>query len=275
MCAEWIENSPPAGLAPGFSVREAWDHRELAWFLALRQLKLRYKQTAFGVAWALLQPLAGMALLTLVFSRADVNPAGGIPYAVFVLAGFVAWTYVASAVTTAAESLIEDPTLVTKVYFPRIIAPISALLPFLVDLGISLVIVAGAMAIAGIAPGPELALLPVAVGLLVVVAAGAGAWLSALNVAYRDVRYALPFLVQAWFLVSPIFYATSVVPAGAARTLIHLNPLVGAIDLFRWTLGLGPSPGSGLAISVAAAAVLLGSGTLYFARAQARFADVA
>jgi lipopolysaccharide transport system permease protein len=275
MREQWTENRPPAGLAPGFDLREAWDHRELAFFLALRQLKLRYKQTAFGVAWAILQPLAGMALLTLVFSRAGVDPSGDVPYAVFVLAGFVAWTYVASAVNTAAESLIEDPTLVTKVYFPRILAPFSALLPFLVDLGVSLVIIAAAMAVAGVAPGPELLLLPAAVGLLVVTAGGAGAWLSALNVAYRDVRYALPFLLQAWFLVSPVFYATSVVPEGAPRTLIHLNPLVGGIDLFRWTLGVGPSPGPDLAISLAAAAALIASGTLYFARAQVRFADVA
>jgi lipopolysaccharide transport system permease protein len=275
MPTEWIESGPARGLAPGFSLREAWSHRELAWLLALRQLKLRYKQTAFGVAWAVLQPLAGMALLTLVFSRAGVAPSGDVPYAVFVLVGFVAWTYVASAVTTGAESLIEDPTLVTKVYFPRILAPLSALLPFLVDLGVSLVIVAVAMAVAGIAPGAQLALLPAAVGMLVLVAGGAAAWLSALNVAYRDVRYALPFVLQAWFLVSPVFYATSVIPAGAARTVVQLNPLVGAIDLFRWTLGVGPSPGSGLAISAGAMIALVASGTLYFARRQARVADIA
>jgi lipopolysaccharide transport system permease protein len=272
--AAWIEAHPPRGLLRGFDAREAWRYRGLARMLAVRQLKLRYKQTAFGVGWALLQPLAAVGLLTLVFSRAAVEAPEGMPYALFVLAGFTAWIYVSGAVSLAAMSLVTDRALVTKIYFPRILAPLSCLLPPLADFGVALVLLVAALTLTGTAPGPELALLPVALLVLGAVAAGAGMWLSALNAAYRDVAHALGFLLQAWFLASPVFYATTVVPSGWKRSLLYLNPLSGAIDLFRWTVGAGRAPSAGLAISLATTVVLAGTGLVYFARAQARLADV-
>lgn len=269
----WIENRPPAGWLRGLRARELWEYRELALFLALRDLKVRYKQTIFGVAWAVIQPLAGVAIFTVVFGRLVDVPSDGIPYPVFVYAGMLAWVYLSSAVDEAAQTLVEKSALVTKVYFPRILAPLAAVLPGLVDMAISLVILAGFMAVYGVAPGAAIALVPLWLLALVLVAAAAGTWLAALNVQYRDVRHALTFLIQVWLFVSPVVYPSSLVD-GAWRFLYAANPVVGAVDGLRWSLLGAPAPGPEDLVSLVVGALVLVSGIAYFQRVERRFADV-
>ncbi len=271
--AEWIENRPSRRWLPRVDVQELWSFRELGLFLALRDLKLRYRQTFFGVAWAVLQPLAGVAVFSIVFGQLATVPSDGIPYPVFVFAGLVIWTYVANAVELAAQSLVQHQEMVTKIYFPRVLAPVAAALPGLLDLAISLVFVAVFMAAYGVAPGTALIFLPVAIAGATAVAIGVGLWLAALNVQYRDVRHALSFVVQVWFFATPIVYSSSVLKGGW-QYVFAANPMVGVIDTFRWALVSGPSPGAEDLISLAAAALLLVGGLTYFQRVERLFADV-
>ncbi len=268
----WIENRPPGRIA-GVHPRDLWAYRDLALFLALRDLQVRYKQTIFGVAWAVIQPLAGVAIFTFVFGRLVNVPSDGLPYPLFVYVGMIVWIYLSTAVNEAAQSLTEKSALVTKIYFPRILAPFAAALPGLVDLGISMVILGGFMAFYGIVPGVSALLFPAFVFALALVATGAGVWLAALNVQYRDVRYALPFLVQVWLFLSPVVYPTSLVD-GAARYVFALNPLVGVIDGARWALLGAPPPGAAALVSLATGTALLVTGIVYFQRVERRFADV-
>lgn len=269
----WLENRPSSGWFRRLDLRELWARRELAFFLALRDLKLRYKQTAFGVAWALIQPLAGVAIFSIVFGRLADLPSDGIPYPVFVYAGLAVWAYFSSAVDAAAQSLVDKSSaLVTKVYFPRLLAPLAAVLPALLDLALSLVIVAAFMVIYGVLPGLAVLLLPVWLLALVVVVLGVGVWLSALNVQYRDVRHALGFIIQAWLFASPVVYPSSLVDGGW-RYVFALNPMAGVIEGFRWSLLDGPSPGGPVFVSLAVGVLLLLSGALYFAKVERGFAD--
>lgn len=254
-------------------LREAWAHRELAFFLAQRTLKLRYRQTFFGVAWALLQPLVALAIFSVVFGRFARLPADGIPYAVFVYPALCLWTYVSTSVSGAALELVEHQELVTKVYFPRVLAPVAAVLPGLVDLGVSLLLVGVLMAVTGVTPGPAIVLLPVWVLGAVIVALGAGLWLAALNIRFRDVRHTLPFVLQTWFFVSPIVYSSSVVDDETFRLLFALNPLVLVIDGCRWSLLDAPAPPLGDLVSAGVGVTLLVSGLVYFRAAERRFAD--
>ena len=267
-----MENRPSTRWRPRLLVRELWEYRELALFLALRDLKLRYKQTAFGVAWAVVQPLAAALLFTIVFGRLAGLPSDGLPYAVFVYAGMVAWSYVSTAVSAASESLVEHRALVTSVYFPRVLAPLAAVLPGLVDLLISLAILAVYMAAYGVAPSVALVLLPLWVVALVVTAVAAGLWLSALNVLYRDVRYALGFLIQLWLFASPIVFPSSLVE-GAWRYVYSANPLVGALDGFRWSLLGAPPPGREDLVSLTVGLLLLVTGVLYFQKVERQLGD--
>jgi lipopolysaccharide transport system permease protein len=241
--------------------------------LALRDLKVRYKQTIFGLAWVVLQPLAAAAIFTVVFGRLAEVPSEGLPYAVFVFSGMVLWTYFSSALQTVAQSLVQNRDLVTKTYFPAVIAPVALALPGLVDLGVSLAVVALFMAWYGVAPGVAIILLPAWIAACVLVVLGAGLWLSALNVQYRDVRHTLTFLVQVWLFASPVVYASSLVEGGW-RYVYALNPMVGVLDGFRWSLVDGPSPGTPALVSLAAGVVLLYGGVVYFLRAEQRFADL-
>jgi lipopolysaccharide transport system permease protein len=268
----WIENRPPVGWWPRLDLRELLAYRELAISFALKDLKVRYKQTFFGVAWVALQPLLAVMIFTVVFGRAGGLPSAGIPYPVFVYAGMTVWLYFSSSLTAAAQNLVDNRDLVTKVFFPRLLAPIAAVFPPLVDLGISLVILSVFLAAYGVAPGPELALLPIWIAATVLFALAAGLWLSALNVKYRDVKYVLPFLIQVWFFASPIVYATSIY--GGWRWVFALNPLVALLVGFRWSVANGPAPGPEALISLAVALVVFVTGIAYFRRLERHFADL-
>lgn len=269
----WTESRPPSGWLPRLDIAELWSYRELAFFLALRDLKLRYKQTVFGVSWAIIQPLAGVILFSIVLGRLAGLPSEGVPYPVFVFAGLSVWTYLSGAVGSAAESLVEHRDLVSKVYFPRVLAPLAAVLPGLVDFGISLLIVAVVMTFYGVAPGVALVLLPLWGVAMVLIALGAGLWLSALNVLYRDVRYALGFVLQLWFFASPVVFPSSLFE-GSWRYVFAANPVVALLDGFRWSLAGTPPPGPEALVSLTTGLLLLGGGIVYFRSVERRLADV-
>jgi len=264
---------PPSGWVP-LDLREILGAHELLYFLVLRNLKLRYKQTALGAAWALLQPLLTMAVFTLVFGRLARLGSDGLPYAVFALAALVPWTYFANAITQAGNSLVDQQHLLTKVYFPRLLLPLAAVIAGLLDLAIAFVLLLAVMGWFGIEPSARLLAAPV-FGLLAAAAAFApGVWLAALNVRYRDVRYVIPFLVQIWLFVTPVAYSSSLVP-DRWRPLYELNPMAGVVAGFRWMVGPAvPFPGVGLAYSTAAVAILLTAGLYFFRRVERSFADV-
>ena len=269
----WTENRPSSGWFPRFDFAELWSHREIVWVLAVRNVKIRYKQTFFGVGWALLQPLAGVAIFTLLFGRLAEVPSEGIPYPVFVFAGLAAWVYFSNAATAASESLAQYRELVTKVYFPRLLAPLAAVLPGLIDLAISLFAVGVFMAIFSVAPSVALVLLPLWLVAAVLVAVGVGVWLSALNVQYRDVRNVLTFLLQLWFFATPVVYGSSLL-SGRWSFLLALNPVAGLLDGLRWSLVGAPTPGGTAFISLAVGVLVLVSGIAYFGRVERRFADL-
>lgn len=269
----WTTIAPRNSRFPLPDARELWQFREFAFTLAARELRLRYKQTALGVAWAVLQPIIATVLFSLLLGRVRGLPDDGVPYPPFVFSGLIVWWYFSTAVGAAAQSLVEDRSLVTKIYFPRILAPFAALLPGLVDFVLSLAVAAVILAIYAVSPGAAVLLVPVWLGLTVFSAAGFGVWLSAINVRYRDVRYALGFVFQVWFFATPVVFASSIVHGGW-RYVFALNPLVGVIDAMRWSLVRGPAPGLPFAVSVVVAAVLLATGLVYFGRVERRFADV-
>ncbi|MGB7547410.1 MAG: ABC transporter permease [Terracidiphilus sp.] len=253
--------------------RELWQHRELLYFLTWRDIKVRYKQTVLGLAWAVLQPLAIALTLTMFLGRLVKVPSGGLPYPVFAYSAMVVWQLFAQALTQSSNSLLANERLVTKVYFPRLIVPLSAVLASLLDFTISLLVLAMFLAYYRIAPTATIVLLPLMVFLAVLIALGVGLWLAALNVKYRDVRYTVNFLVQFWFFASPVAYPTSVVPE-RWRIWYGLNPMVGVVEGFRWALrGSGAAPLLLLAISAGVAVVLFMSGLYYFRRTEDTFAD--
>jgi lipopolysaccharide transport system permease protein len=258
----------------GIDVRELWDYRELLFFLVWRHLKVRYRQTAFGVLWAVIQPLTLMVVFTLFLGRIGGIGAAGVPYPVFALAGLVPWTLLSQAINGSSSSLLDASNLIQKVYFPRLLLPASAIAAYLVDFAIALVVLAALLAYFGVALTPAaLWIIPLTI-LTIATALGFGLWLSALNVRYRDVRYAVPLLVQAWLFASPVAYAVDIVPT-EWRPLYYLNPMAGAIEGFRWAL-LGhsmPPTGAVLLATIVTALVLVG-GIAYFRRVERTFADV-
>jgi lipopolysaccharide transport system permease protein len=269
----WVENRAPSGWLPRLDFGEVWASREIALVLALRNIKTRYKQTFFGVAWAVLQPVAGVAIFTLLFGRLAQLPSDGIPYPVFVYAGLGVWLYFSHSAALASESLAQYRELVTKVYFPRLLAPLAAVVPGLVDLAISLLAVGVFMAAFGVAPTGAIVLLPLWLVALVVFTFGVGTWLSALNVQYRDVRNALAFLLQLWFFATPIVYGTSLL-TGKWSFVFAVNPMAGLLDGLRWSLIGAPAPGLQALVSLAVGVAILVTGIAYFARAERRFADL-
>jgi len=255
--------------------RDLWRYRELFYFLAWRDILVRYKQTAFGITWALLQPLLTMAVFTVVFGRLAKLPSDGAPYPIFVFAALLPWQFFAAAVTNGANSLVSNANLVSKVYFPRLIVPSAAIIPGLVDFAISLGFLSVLMAWFGSWPDWRVATLPLFLLLGAATALGAAYWLAALTVKYRDFRYVVPFLLQAGLFISPVGFSSAIVPE-SFRTLYSINPLVGVIDGFRWALlgGTTPLNSVGLALSAVLAATLLASGIRYFRSTEKTFADV-
>jgi lipopolysaccharide transport system permease protein len=268
----WIENRATSGWR-GVDLRELWDYREVAAFLALRDLKVRYKQAAFGAAWAVLQPLAGVVVFTIVFQRLAGMPSDGVAYPLFAFAGLALWNYLASAVTKSTQSLVNNSPLVTKVYFPRLLAPVAAVLPGLVDLGVSLPVLAVLLLLYGVTPGLAVLTTPLWIVAAAGVALSVGVWLAALNVRFRDVNHAIALFVQLWLFVSPVAYPLSSVEP-AWRTLYAINPAVGIIEGFRWAVLGTPWPGVHAAVSLAAGGVVLLLGIAYFQASERRFADI-
>jgi lipopolysaccharide transport system permease protein len=268
----WLEIRPTSGWFP-LDLRELWAYRELLYFLAWRDIKVRYKQTAIGVAWAVLQPLAMMLVFTVFFGKLGNLPSDGIPYPLFTFAALLPWQLFSRTITECTNSLVTDQRLVTRVYFPRIIIPLATTLSSIVDFAISAGLLVALMLFYGIFPGTEIVCLPIFIMLMLVVALGVGFWLAALNVEYRDVRYTLPFLNQFWLFVTPVVYASSMVPE-RWQLLYGLNPMVGVIEGFRWALlGVGRGPSPMLAVSTAIAIALFVSGLFWFQRREQTFVD--
>ena len=263
----------PSRGRPRLKLHELWAYRELLYFLTWRDVTVRYKQTALGVAWAILQPLATMLIFTIFFGHLAKIPSEGLPYALFSYSGLVLWTFFSNGLTLSSNSLVASSNLITKIYFPRLVIPLGAVLAGLVDLVLAAVVLAGLMVVYTTAPPPAVVLAPLFVLLAFVTVVGAGLWLSALNVKYRDIRYVVPFLVQLWLFATPIAYPTSLLHE-PWKTIYGLNPMVGAIDGFRWSVLGTPSPGWTAVVSAFSAAVLLATGLYYFRRMEKGFADI-
>jgi lipopolysaccharide transport system permease protein len=256
---------------------ELWAYRELLYFFVWRELKVRYKQTVVGAAWAVLQPLLTMLIFSLFFGKLANIPSGGLPYPVFYYSALLPWMYFAASVQNATNKIVENQNVITKVYFPRLILPISGTISGLVDFGISFLMFVVIMIYYRIHPGWTILMLPLFLLLAVLTALGVGLWLSALNAIYRDVRYVVPFLVQFWMFASPVVYPSSLVSAKWPKWawLYGLNPMVGVIEGFRWSLtGTGNPPGRMLVASSAAVIVSLVCGLLYFQKMETTIADV-
>jgi lipopolysaccharide transport system permease protein len=249
-------------------------YRELLYFMVWRDLKVRYKQTVIGVVWVVLQPLMSMGVFTLFFGKLAKLPSDGLPYQVFVFAALVPWTYFATALATSTNVVVANQRVITKVYFPRLILPLSSVLSGLVDFAIALTVLVCMVFWFGLRPGPQVAWLPFYLLLAMATALGVGLWLSALNALYRDVQYITPFLVQFWMLASPVAYPSSLVPV-RWRWLYGLNPMAGAIEGFRWALtGHGQAPGAMMIASGGAVVALLFGGVLFFQRMEGTVADL-
>jgi len=252
---------------------ELWAYRELLYFLVWRDIKVRYKQTAVGVAWAVLQPLLTMIVFTLFFGKLAHIPSEGLPYPIFYYSALLPWTYFATSLQNATNTIVGNQNLITKVYFPRLVLPLSSALSSLVDFGISFLLFVVMMIYYQVRPSAALLWLPLFLLLALLTALGVGLWLSALNAIYRDVRYVVPFLIQFWMFASPVAYASSLVPE-KWRWLYGLNPMAGVIDGFRWSLAHGQPPGQMFFVSVGIVIFVLLSGVAYFQKMETTVADV-
>ena len=253
---------------------ELWDFRELVYFFVWSDIKIRYKQTAIGAAWAVLQPLLTMLIFSLFFGRLAHIPSEGLPYPIFYYSALLPWMYFAAALQSATNTIVENQRVITKVYFPRLALPLASVLSGLVDFAVSFAMFVVLMIYYRIHPTAALLWFPVFILLAILTALGVGLWLSALNALYRDVRYVLPFLVQFWLFASPVAYPASLVPQ-KWRWLYGLNPMAGVIEGVRWSLtGHTSPPGRLIFVSTAAVLVLLASGLAYFQKVETTVADV-
>ena len=253
---------------------ELWSYRELLYFLAWRDLKVRYKQTVIGALWAIIQPFFTMVIFSLFFGRLAKIPSDNIPYPIFSFAALVPWAFFANGLSKSTNSLVGGAHLIKKVYFPRLVMPIAAVLCGGVDFALAFLTLIGMMVFYGMAPGITLLALPLLLLLLLVTTVGVSLWLSAMNVQFRDVGAALPFLVQAWLFITPIAYPSSLL-SEPWRTLYGINPMAGVVDGFRWALlGAVPAPVPIMLLSTVSSLVLLISGAFYFRRMEDTFADV-
>src|SRR5437870_8772869 len=256
---------PESGLA-SLGLKELWEYRELLYFLTWRDIKVRYKQTVLGAAWAIIQPFFMMVVFSLFFGRLARVPSDGIPYPVFAYCALLPWQLFAHALSESSNSLVANERLITKVYFPRLCVPISAVLGGLIDFAIAFVVLLLMMAYYGIHPTWAVFTLPGFLLLAIATALGVGLWLSALNVKYRDVRYTIAFLIQFWLVATPVAYPSSLIPI-RWRALYGLNPMAGVVEGFRWALlGKSEGPGAMLAVSVVVVAMIVLGGLYYFRR---------
>jgi lipopolysaccharide transport system permease protein len=255
-------------------LRDVWEYRELLYFLTWRDIKVRYKQTALGAAWAVIQPFCTMVVFSIFFGRLAKIPSDGIPYPIFAYAALVPWTFFAQGLTQSSNSLVGSSHLITKVYFPRLVIPISSVLSGIVDFVIAFALLIGMMFYYGLYPTVAIVFLPGLLLLALTTALGVGLWLSALNVKYRDVRYAVGFLTQFWLFATPIAYPSSLL-SEPWRTIYGINPMVGVVEGFRWALlGTKTAPGPIIAVSALVSVALLVGGAYYFRRMERTFADI-
>ena len=253
---------------------ELWAYRELIYFFIWRDLKVRYKQTVMGVSWAIIQPLFTMVIFSLFFGRLAGVPSDGVPYPVFSYAALVPWTFFANALTQASNSLVLNANMVKKVYFPRLTMPIATVFAGVVDFTLAFIVLVGMMLFFGILPTVNVITLPFFLALALATSLGVGLWLSAMNVQFRDVRYIVPFLTQAWLFATPVAYPSSLIPE-PWRALYGINPMAGVVEGFRWALlGTDTAPGPMVIVSTLVALALLVSGAFYFRRMEKTFADV-
>jgi len=278
-----IDSAPTVVIQPSrgwaaLQLRTVWEYRELLYFLVWRDIKVRYKQTALGVAWIILQPVVSMVIFSLLFGQLLDVPSGGVPYPIFAYAALLPWNYFAGALTRSSQSLVGSAHLITKVYFPRLIIPISGVVSGLVDFAIAFLVLIGLMVYYGVTPTLAVLLLPAFLLLAVLTALGFGLWLGALNVRFRDVNYLVPFLVQVWMYITPVIYGSTLIPE-RFRFLLALNPMTGVVEGFRWAL-LGAQlaeaqpPGAMLIVPIAISLLVLFSGALFFRRTERTFADI-
>jgi len=254
--------------------RELWEYRELLYFFTWRDLKVRYKQTALGVAWAIIQPLVTMVVFTLFFGRLANMPSDDFPYPVFSFVALVPWSFFANGLTKTAISVVENAQLIRKIYFPRILIPLATLLSGLVDFMLAFIVLIGILFAYGIIPTSTVLLLPMFLLLAFISALGAGLWLSAMNAQFRDVNFIMPFVVQLWLFITPVVYPSSILPH-PWQIVYGINPMVGVVEGFRWSLlGSTAVPGSIFIVSSTVAVILLISGFAYFQRIERSFADM-
>ena len=253
---------------------EIWEYRELLYFLVWRDIKVRYKQTALGASWAIIQPVFTMLVFSLFFGHLGKIPSDGIPYPIFAFAALVPWTFFANGLGQSSNSLVGNANLITKIYFPRLIVPLASVCSGIVDFLIAFIVLLGMMFYYGLMPTLNVLWLPLFVLLAFITSLGVGLWLSALNVEYRDVRHLVPFITQFWLFATPIAYPSSLLPE-PWRTVYGLNPMVGVVEGFRWALlRTNTAPGPIIAASSTAALIILVSGAFYFRRMERTFADI-
>jgi lipopolysaccharide transport system permease protein len=268
---------PPKGLA-ALNLRDLWDYRELIYFLTWRDIKVRYKQTLLGFAWVVLQPVINMVVFTILFGGLLNVPTGGVPYPIFSFAALLPWTYFATSLSRSSTTLVGSANLISKVYFPRMVIPISGVLSGFVDFAISLVILIVMMLIYKVIPTWNLLLLPLFLILAMLTALGFGLWLSALNVRFRDINHLVPFIIEIWKYATPVIYSSTLIPE-KFRFLLGLNPLTGVVEGFRWAI-LGQqyvetfNPGPLFVISILITLVILISGIIFFRNTERTFADI-
>jgi len=255
-------------------LHELWEYRELLYFLTWRDIKVRYKQTVLGAAWAIIQPFFTMVIFSIFFGRLAQIPSDGIPYPIFAFAALVPWTFFSNGLTQSSNSLVNSANLLKKVYFPRLVIPLSSVLSGVVDFVLAFVVLLGMMLFYGIVPTVNVLWLPFLLLLAFVTALGVGLWFSAMNVQFRDVRYTIPFFTQFWLFATPIAYPSSLL-SESWRILYGLNPMVGVVEGFRWALlGTETAPGPMILVSSCAAVMILVCGAFYFRRMERTFADV-
>ena len=273
-----VEQEPLLVLRPRhgwqqLGLKDLWQYRELLYFLCWRDIKVRYKQTALGVAWAIVQPLMTMVLFSLFFGRLAKMPSDGIPYPLFVFTALVPWMFFSNGITQSSGSLVENASLIKKVYFPRLAVPIASIIAGVVDFFCSFVVLIFLMLYYGVVPSWSVLTLPLFLALACTASLGIGLWLSALNVQFRDVRYVIPFLTQLWLFATPIAYPSSLL-SEPLRSLYGLNPMVGVVEGFRWALlGTETSPGPMVLVSALVSVLVLVSGAFYFRRMEVTFSD--